>query len=96
MFQAKWETMKTALAARDIPRATTEFAFGVRDRFRAVFQALAPALPTIAPTLGTLAITQVTEGLAEGVVQRVQDGDTFLYFIYWAPDADGIWRIIEM
>jgi hypothetical protein len=38
----------------------------------------------------------VADGLAEGVVQRVQAGKTYLYFIYWAPDADGIWRIIEM
>ncbi|MFQ5741174.1 MAG: hypothetical protein ACE5JX_19395 [Acidobacteriota bacterium] len=96
LLQAKWETLKTALAARDIPRATAEFAFGVRPRFAQVFQALDANLPSIAPTLGTVAITRVTEGLAEGVTQRVQGGKTYLYFIYWAPDVDGIWRIIEM
>ena len=96
MFERKWDTFKAALAARDIPRATGEFALGVRPRFQQVFQALAPVLPTIAPTLGPVAITQVREGLAEGVTQRVQGGKMYLYFIYWAPDADGIWRIIEM
>ncbi len=96
LFEAKWEALKAALATRDIPRATAEFAFGVRPRFEQVFRALEANLPSIAPTLGTVAITRVTEGLAEGVTQRVQDGKTYLYFIYWAPDVDGIWRIIEM
>ena len=96
LFQAKWEALKAALAAREIPRATAEFAFGVRPRFEQVFQALDANLPSIASTLGTIAITRVTEGLAEGVTKRVQGGKTFLYFIYWAPDVDGIWRIIEM
>jgi hypothetical protein len=96
LFQAKWEALKAALAARDIPRATAEFAFGVRPRFEQVLRALDANLPSIAPTLGTVAITRVTDGLAEGVTQRVQGGKTYLYFIYWAPDVDGIWRIIEM
>ena len=96
MFQSKWETLKAALAARDIPRATSEFAPGVRSRFEQVLRALDPALPTIAPTLGPVTITRVTDGLAEGVTQRLQGGKTYLYFIYWAPDVDGIWRIIEM
>lgn len=96
MLQAKWDGLKAALAARDIPQATAAIAVGVRARFQAVFQALDADLPSIAPTLGAVAITRVTEGLAEGVVQRVQGGKAYLYFIYWAPDADGIWRIIEM
>ncbi len=96
MLQTKWEGLKAALAARDIPQAAAEIATGVRARFRAVFQALEADLSTIAPTLGAVSITKVAEGLAEGVVQRVQGGRTYLYFIYWAPDADGIWRIIEM
>ncbi len=96
MLETKWEGLKAALAARDISRALGEVAASIRARFLAVFQALDADLPTIAPTLGTVAITRVSEGLAEGVVPRVQDGKTYLYYIYWAPDADGIWRIIEM
>ena len=96
LLQTKWEGMKAALAARDIPRALGEVAVGVRSRFQTVFQALEADLPTIAPTLGTASITSVSEGLAEGVIQRVQGGKTYLYFVYWAPDPDGIWRIIEM
>jgi hypothetical protein len=96
MFRAKWDSFKASLGARDIPRALGEVAVGVRPRFQQVFQALEANLPSIAQTFGPVAITRVTEGLAEGVTQRVQGGKTYLYFIYWAPDADGIWRIIEM
>jgi sugar lactone lactonase YvrE len=96
MFQGKWDAFKSALAARDIPRATAEVAVGLRPRFQQVFQTLDANLPTIAPTLGPAAITRVTDGLAEGVTQRIHGKKTYLYFIYWAPDSDGIWRIIEM
>jgi hypothetical protein len=36
------------------------------------------------------------EGLAEAVTIRLENGQFAVYFVYFAPDEDGIWRILAM
>jgi hypothetical protein len=94
--RAQWDMLTSALAAGDVSTALGAIATGKRAEFAAIWQALGPELATIVPTIGTVRLTRVTSGLLEGVVQRTYAGTTYLQFIYWAPDVDGLWRIIGM
>ena len=96
LLKAKWEGFKAALAARDIPRALEEVAVSVRPRFKERFQAMEADLSKFAASLGPIGISWVEKDMAEGVTQRSHGGETYLHYIYWSPDADGVWRIIEM
>jgi hypothetical protein len=95
-FPGKWTSFKGALAQGDVEGALRLVAEPVRDSYRAVFQALGSDLPTIAATLTDLRLLSAQGELAETVTVRLEDGEPHVYFIYFVPDADGIWRVRGM
>jgi len=45
-------------------------------------------------TLGDLRVISLQDGLIEAATVRLESGQRRVYFIYFAPDHDGIWRIL--
>lgn len=92
-IKARWSGFKAALHHGDVSAALECIAVSSRDRYRPVLQKLGGNLPSISTNLGDLHVTRVKDGLAEATTVRLQDGQRRLYFIYFMPDPDGIWRI---
>jgi sugar lactone lactonase YvrE len=95
-LRGQWDMLVGALADGKLPKALEAIAEGKRTEYAAVLQALGADLPAILSTIGPVSLTRVTGDMVEGVVQRTYGGKTYLHFLYWAPDSDGIWRIIGM
>lgn len=96
LLQAKWEGMKDALRRGDTEGVLQTVAVGIRTRYRPALEALRGDLPALAATLGDLQVISFQDGLAEAATVRLEDDQRRVYFIYFAPDDDGIWRILGM
>lgn len=96
LLQVKWGALKAALTQGNIEGALQAVAVGIRTRYRPALQALRGDLPALAATLGDLQVISFQDGLAEAATVRLEDGQRRVYFIYFAPDDDGIWRILGM
>ncbi|MGH7331184.1 MAG: Ig-like domain-containing protein [Candidatus Rokuibacteriota bacterium] len=96
LLEAKWSALKEAFRRGDIDGALQAVAGEVRHRYRPVVEAIGDDLPAFALTVGDLHIISLRNGLAEAVTVRLEDGQRDVHFIYFAPDGDGIWRILSM
>jgi hypothetical protein len=92
----KWAGFKAALARGDIEGALSTVSVKIRERYRRALQALASDLPVIAAEMGEYQVTSFAEDYEGGMVVREERGEYRVYFIYFAPDRDGVWRIIGM
>ncbi len=93
LLQAKWQGMRDALRRGDTEGVLQTVAVGIRTRYRPALETLRGDLPALAATLGDLQVISFQDGLAEAATVRLEDGQRRVYFIYFVPDDDGIWRI---
>jgi hypothetical protein len=65
----------------------------VRNDFGSHFHfcSLGDRLASLGTDLGSLQLTAVGSGIAEAVTVRVEDTVRRVYFLYFAPDNDGVW-----
>ncbi len=95
-LRAKWVSFRDALARGDIEGALVFVANGAKDKYRGVFQNLAPDLPVIATNLREITPTLFQNSIAEYATMRDNGGQTFVYLVYFMRDEDGVWRIVTM
>jgi hypothetical protein len=93
LLQARWERLKSALRTGDVALALTHITAGSRQRYRAIFDELAPGLPGIDSIMTTLRLIDVWGPSAMGTMLRVDDGVLEAFEIRFALDGDGIWRL---
>jgi hypothetical protein len=93
LLQARWERLKSALRTGDVALALTHITPGSRQRYRAIFDALALALPGIDSIMTTLRLIDVWGRDAVGTMLRVDGGVPEAFEIRFALDDDGIWRL---
>lgn len=96
LFRARWSDFRTRLAAADVEGALLGVVAGLREKYRAPLQLLAPDLAAIAGGFSDMTVLSFGEHVVEGVVTRVRDGVAHLHFVYFMRDDDGIWKIVEM
>ena len=96
LLQAKWAAFKEALRRNDVEASLQLLVGRIRDRYRPALQTLGGDLPAFAATLGDLRVISFQDGLAEAVTMRLENGQRRVYFIYFVPDDDGIWRIVSI
>ena len=94
LLQAKWAAFKEALGRNDVEASLQILTGGIRDRYRPALQTLVGDLPAFAATLGDLLVISFQDGLVEAVTVRLENGQRRVYFIYFVPDDDGIWRVV--
>jgi hypothetical protein len=93
MLKAKWEGMKTALAAGNVEEAVSYFLDTSQESFRYRFTLLAAELPQVVADMGICRIVEVKEHLAEYDLRIENNGITYSYQVLFMKDRDGIWRI---
>ncbi len=91
---AKWEALKDALRRGDVPAALQFIHSKVRSDYQAFFAQLTPAqLALVDQVLTTLVPVEVTAGGAEYYMERLEDGQTLSFPVFFEMDMDGLWRI---
>jgi hypothetical protein len=95
-FPGKWLSLTAGLARGDAAATLQEFASGIRERYRSALEGLGEDLGVVTTGVQSFHMLEVTSSVAEAAVIRTEEGEARLYFIYFVPDTDGIWRIMGM
>lgn len=96
LLKGKWEGMKGAMGSSDTTTALKYFDESVKDKFTRVFSDLGSDLPAITASFEDITLVSFTGDIAEYAIGRNQDGQRYIYFIYFMKDKDGIWKIKGM
>jgi hypothetical protein len=84
------------LRGGDIEGALSGFTENVSERYRGVFTALGPRLPSVVDQLGTIQDGTISETYAEYVLVRSTPTGPQAFLIYLVRGGDGVWRIASM
>ena len=94
--RAQWSRFTASLAAGDVERALTLVGGdGARARYRPALELIRPVLSEYAASLAGLHLQELRGSYARYLVIRTEEGQKRGYAIFFAPDAHGIWRIIQ-
>ncbi len=97
LLKTKWEGMKTKLAAQDIEGAVGYFNSPSQDRYRQIFQALTSALPDLVQNMQDIQLIYAYKDVVKYRIRRdeLYGGQmmTITYYIYFARNEKGLWRI---
>lgn len=96
MLRGIYENMIENLRQGNIEGAVAAFSGSVQEKYRGIFTALQPDLPTIVDQLKTLDSGLLGEDWAEYVLLRTENGQPRAYLIYFMRGEDGVWRIDGM
>jgi hypothetical protein len=96
-LQAKWEGMKTRLAERDIEGALSQFIPRSQSRYREIFLSLNDVLPQMVQDMRAIQPIYIREGIAKYRIRKAEMAagaiEEITYYIYFALDKDGMWKI---
>lgn len=97
LLRAKWNGMKGELAAGRIAGALNYFLPKSRERYGAVFNDLSERLPAIAAGMQEIEMVYSRDGRTKYRINRAHSTAagpvTLAYYIYFAVDETGIWRL---
>lgn len=96
VFKAGWAAFRQALARGDIDGAAAMIVATAREKYRGAFQRLGTDLPAVAADLRDLVLQSIDEATAEYLTTQDRDGATFVHFVYFMRDEDGLWKIAAM
>lgn len=92
-LQARWNSLRAALAAGDAEAAAAQFVSHARDLYRRNFELMRDRLPQLAQDLPPPRLVRWVEGGAFYEMQASQGGQDLSFHVEFAQDEDGIWRI---
>jgi predicted secreted protein len=98
LLKTKWEIVKERLASQDIEGALVMFKTSSQDRYRDIFKTLKPKLSQMVQDMQEIQLIYLKDGRAK---YRIRRGETYAgrlvtmtYYIYFALDENGIWKIV--
>ena len=97
LLKAKWNGMKTALAASNIEGGLSYFLPQSKKRYREAFTAISADLPQIFANLPDAEMIYAKDGRVKYRVNRLHDINgtpvTITYYVYFVKNLQGIWQI---
>jgi len=96
MLRTTWSGFTTTLAAQDTTQALLHFNAQAQTKYGPVLSALLPSLPQIVASFSAPQLMSVSGQVGEYVVSRTINGVNQNFFIYFARDSDGVWRLDSM
>jgi hypothetical protein len=70
--------------------------YSAQLKYGTVFDILMPNYASVAASFSPFQHSSYSGGYAEYAVNQTIDGVNYLYFIYFLPDAYGVWRLNTM
>lgn len=95
-FRDIWMGLVTALRAGDQARALAFLTDGARERYAPVFATLQADMGAIFDSVQSIRGVALDEYVAEFAVTRLIDGELNVFFIYFAKDGTGQWKLDSM
>ena len=92
VLRGAYSGMLDKLRAGNVEGALTAFTVDASEKYKKVFTALGPGLPSVANQLGVLQEGSISGEFAEYVLVRGQKA----FFVYFIRGQDGVWRIEGM
>lgn len=96
LLQAKWQGLKDALRAGNVPRALGFIAIGRRAQYDEIFRNLTVPLSVIDQVLTDIRFVQARAQTVEFEMLRSDERGQLSYLVRFAVDEDGIWRLRDM
>lgn len=97
LLQAKWQGMKTALSLQNIEGGLGFFTEESVSRYREIMNVISGELPQIISAMQGIEIIYSVNGTTKYRINRVHDINgtpvTITYYIYFAIDNGGLWKI---
>ena len=97
MLRRKWEGMKTALANQDISNALNYYSEVAREHYNHVFTDLYNDLPQFVQNMQEIQLIYVKDNIVKYLIRKDELYNsqifTVTYYIYFAVDKDGVWKI---
>ena len=93
ILKAKWNGMRTALAAGDVTGAVVNFSAMSKDIYQQQFADLSASLPDFAAAIGNITMVKADDAMAEYDLRVVIDGVDYSFYLLFVKEGDGIWRI---
>lgn len=98
MLKTRWNGMKSALATGDIDLSLTYFVEREREKYRTLFQKIAN-IQTFANNMEEIEMISFDNGIGEYRIKRTETvsgaSTVITYFIYFARDTDGRYKILK-
>jgi hypothetical protein len=93
LLKNKWQGMKNAMISRNVEEVMSYFLTTSQDKYRKAFASIVDFLPDVAASMQEIQMIAVKNGVAEYRVKRTGDASGATFYIYFAQDEDGIWKI---
>ncbi len=93
MLREKWNAMRNALSAADVPKALVHISEGAKDMYQYNFGLMNAYLGEIAAGLRDITMVKARGRMAEYEMWAEQGGQMYSFYILFVKDPDGIWRI---
>ncbi|MFN8545336.1 MAG: hypothetical protein U0807_14165 [Candidatus Binatia bacterium] len=95
-FHAIWTGVHGALLGGNVAGALPLVNVDARERFRAVWTALLPQMPTMFASYSPLQPYRIGQHSADYFVTRTLNGETRIFFVAFDRGDDGVWRLDGM
>ncbi|MDD3516992.1 MAG: Ig-like domain-containing protein [Chromatiales bacterium] len=96
MLRELWDEMNQALIDGDTARALEFVSYRSRARYEPIFEALKEHFADIVASYSEPITVTLSPGMAEYAINRIIDGEDYIFLIYLMKDAWGVWRVTEM
>jgi len=95
-FKAIWSGMHNAVAAGNKDAALASLSETARAKYGPVFDLLKDDYAQLMASFSVPSATAIDSDIAEYAVNRVINGESRIFLIYFMRDLDGVWRIDSM
>ncbi|MGV1100979.1 fibronectin type III domain-containing protein [Thiovibrio sp. JS02] len=99
LLKAKWDGMKNAIVAGDVEGGLSYFLQRSQGKYRLIFSDLLDHLPAIYSNMQAISMIYCEDGIAKYRINRTQiiNGSAIeiTYYIYFAVDGDGLFKIYK-
>jgi PKD repeat protein len=99
LLKSKWDGMKGSLASDDTNGALNNFIQESRALYSDIFNALRTQLPQIVKEMEDIQLVYMKNGFAKYRMRKNESYGgqilTITYYVYFAIDTDGVWRIYK-
>ena len=80
----------------DLDGAAATIVDGQKDKYRSAFQRLGSDLAAVGAGLRDIQLVSFDGVIAAYATTQDRDGGTFVHFVYFVLDLDGVWKIVAM
>jgi hypothetical protein len=95
LLRARWTSFTSALTARDVEEALRHISPGERTKYEGALRLIRPTLPEFASGLQSIYPVWIRGSVAHYLLTRTEDAHVRGYYVYFARDSDGLWKVTQ-